>query len=330
MLGNSSNMQTTSLALRFLASYLATKPNVVGLELLNEPKNDNRLQGFYDSLIQQCRSITGPHFPIYVSDAWDTAHYSVYAGGKPDFVVVDHHLYRCFTPEDKALTGVQHAQKLRNEFAGTFANWCNAARGGLVVGEWSAALDDWNKGMSDTERDRNKREFVAAQLELYNKYSAGWWFWTLKKGDGWDAGWSAKDAVTAQILPGWVGSGRFKGTPAQSTKDKAMTQGQSELPGLEKSQSTSSCPDAHTSYWNANGGAPNPQVYSPGFSQGWDDAIIFLSHCSGVSELGFLARWCDRRKAEYEQSHGSLGAAAWEWEHGFREGVAACQRAALG
>jgi len=224
----SANLRSTSLALRFLASYLAPMPHVVGLQLLNEPANDNRLQGWYESTLTEVRAITGPYFPVYVHDAWDTQHYARWVGGRTDFVVLDHHLYRCFTKEDNAITGEHHAHKLRSEFAPNFQGQCNDARGNMVLGEWSGGLDDGNKGMADGERDRNKREFVRAQLELYERFTGGYWFWTLKKGNGWDAGWSAKDAATAEILPKWVGSKQFKGPPPQWMKDQELQNGHSE------------------------------------------------------------------------------------------------------
>ena len=225
LFNKSANLRSTSLALRFLASYLAPKPHVVGLQLLNEPANDNRLQGWYESTLTEVRTITGPHFPIYVHDAWDTQHYARWVGGRTDFVVLDHHLYRCFTAEDNAITGEQHAEKLRRDFAPNFQGQCNDAKGNMVLGEWSGGLDDGSKGMPDSERDRNKREFVKAQLELYERCTGGYWFWTLKKGDGWDAGWSAKDAATAEILPKWVGSRSFNGPPPQGTKDQELRNG---------------------------------------------------------------------------------------------------------
>ena len=88
-------------------------------------------------------------------------------------------------------------------------------------------------------------------------------------------------------------------------------------------------PDQHMAYWAANGGSPNPAVFAPGFAQGWDDAVLFLSHPAGVSELGFVYRWADRRKEEFERANHALGPAAWEWETGFKQGVEACQRVAL-
>jgi hypothetical protein len=45
--------------------------------------------------------------------------------------------------------------------------------------------------------------------------------------------------------------------------------------------------------------------------------------------MGFITRWADRRKEEFEAQHHSLGVASWEWEAGFKQGVEACQRVAL-
>lgn len=195
------NLKSTSLALKFLASTLAPNPNVVGLEILNEPQNNNKLQDWYERTLDELRPLTGPDFPIYVSDGWDTDWYAQWAGKRGDFVVVDHHLYRCFTAEDKAIDGRGHAAKLCHEFAPQFDKWCQQAP--VVVGEWSAALDD-SSLPPDTpagERDAQKRAWVAAQLDLYDRAASGYWFWTLKSNQPWDAGWSAYNASQAEILP---------------------------------------------------------------------------------------------------------------------------------
>ncbi|KLT45307.1 cytoplasm protein [Cutaneotrichosporon oleaginosum] len=293
-----SNLKSTALALRFLASTLAPNPNVIGLELLNEPKNDNRLQGWYERTLDELRPLTGPDFPIYVSDAWDTNWYSQWAGRRGDFIVVDHHLYRCFTPEDKAIDGRSHAAKLAHEFAPQFLQWCGQAP--VVVGEWSAGLDD-SCLPPDTpagERDAQKRAWVAAQMDLYER-SAGYWFWTLKTDRPWDAGWSAYNAAQAEILPASM----------------VRRHGQADA-------------DAHCGYWGSHGGNPNAHVFSAAFCRGWDDALMFLQS-EGQAELGFVGHWSRRRRDEFAQS-GQLGDAAWQWDHGFAQGVQALTLQALG
>jgi glucan 1,3-beta-glucosidase len=85
----------------------------------------------------------------------------------------------------------------------------------------------------------------------------------------------------------------------------------------------------HTNYWKSHGGSPDPAVFAPGFSQGWDDQLMFLSAQGGPSELGFITQWATRRKAEYESGGKKLGKAEWEWLHGFKQGTEACKRACL-
>lgn len=294
---------------------------MVGLEILNEPQNNNKLQGWYESTLDELRPLTGPDFPIYISDGWDTNWYAQWAGKRGDFVVVDHHLYRCFTPEDKRIDGRGHAAKLGHEFAPQFEEWCRQAP--VVVGEWSAALDD-SCLPPDTpagERDAQKRAWVAAQLDLYDK-ACGYWFWTLKTDRPWDAGWSAYNASQAEILPA-------------SMVRRALHQ-----PGDRNAACQQACgeseqcvrpltPDAHCAYWSQHGANPNAQVFSAAFSKGWDDALMFLQS-EGQSELGFVGQWGRRRRDEYAAAGGQLGDAAWQWVHGFGQGVQALSAQALG
>ncbi|WVQ83628.1 hypothetical protein IAT38_005769 [Cryptococcus sp. DSM 104549] len=312
---SNANQASTSLALRFLASKFAPIPHVVGLELLNEPANNSKLQGWYHKAIEEVRTVAPADFPLYCSDAWDTGHYAHFVGGRGDFVVLDHHLYRCFTDQDKNKSGYDHANDLRGGFRGEFGSQCDAAKGSLVVAEWSASLDSHSfpPGIPDGEKDAHRRAFVAAQLELFEACAAGYWFWTYKKGEGWDAGWSAQNASQAEILPGWVGSRQFRGMPPAHVKDGELQNGHS----------------SHTNFWANNGGSPDPAVYAPGFSQGWDDALIFLSAQGMPSEMGFVHQWAARRRGEFESGGHKLGKAAWEWEHGFKQGVEAAARCCL-
>jgi len=173
----------------------------------------------------------------YLHDAWDAQWYSQYPSKHPnEFVVTDHHLYRCFTEDDRKSTGDQHAQILSQQFRSTFETWSKNSNRSLIVGEFSAALDQQSfpKGCNDTEKDRHRRVFLQAQLGLFEEFCAGWYFWTLKKGNGWDAGWSAKDAATAEILPGWVGGKVLKPDLNHSEKASRLQQAM----GKSRAQST--------------------------------------------------------------------------------------------
>jgi glucan 1,3-beta-glucosidase len=231
LFSSKSNLQSTSLALQFLASTLTKIPNVVGLELINEPDNNMEIQGWYERTISECRAVAGPDFPIYVSDCWDLQYYAGWTGGRDDWVVLDHHLYRCHAEHDQKKSADQHVQELKTSFGNEFGGHCGTAKGNVVVGEFSAALNPNSlpKGIPDGERDRYQREFVRAELEMFERHAAGWWFWTYKKGEGWDAGWSAQNATQAEILPNWVGSGKFKGQPPSHVKDNALQEAYGKL-----------------------------------------------------------------------------------------------------
>lgn len=122
---------------------------------------------------------------------------------------MDNHLYRCFTPADHKLTGEQHAEVTRKETKGHYGWLSGRASGNMIVGEWSAGLNPASLGGGPAgEQDRQRRVFVRAQIECYDETCAGWFWWTYKKTGGWDCGWCARDAMTAEILPKWVGKHR--------------------------------------------------------------------------------------------------------------------------
>jgi glucan 1,3-beta-glucosidase len=126
--------------------------------------------------------------------------------------VLDHHLYRCFTKEDGATPAGQHASNLRDpnggaaKMLGAAAEKAAEAGGGLVIGEWSGALNPGSmKGISGDAETRARAEYVGAQLALYERVCSGWFFWTYKKEQGGDRGWGWRDAVEGGVFPQWVG-----------------------------------------------------------------------------------------------------------------------------
>ena len=209
---------------------------------MNEPANNNHIQGWYESTLSDLRGICGPDLPLYVHDAWDTQWYAPWAGRRGDFTVVDHHLYRTFTPEDNALNGDQHAGKLRDSFQHTLAQQSAQASGQLVVAEFSATINPQSIGhMEGGEQDRQRRVFVNAEIELFNRHTAGWWFWTYKLEEPWNAGWSARNASQAEILPGFVGT-RFKGSPPPGNKERMLQQAHGAYTHLRRCHRSTSPP----------------------------------------------------------------------------------------
>jgi len=198
---------------KFCKSHNPPLQNLVGIELLNEPSppSDQALQSWYKSAILRLRSID-PDIPIYLGECWRTETYSEFLSQNihskhSGLIVLDHHLYRCFTPSDITISAEQHTEALTDSSApiprllARVAEKTGRAGGGIIIGEWCAAL---NSG-SLRGKPNEQRNFVNSQLQLFEKHCGGWFFWTYKKQDRGDLGWSFRDAIESGVFPSFVG-----------------------------------------------------------------------------------------------------------------------------
>lgn len=152
----------------------------MGIELLNEPNDRDFLPDWYNSVLTDLRGLS-QDIPLYVADAWHAEKYCPWAGKRTDFTIVDTHLYRCFTEEDRRKYGDQHAAETKGATAVQFREFSKQSRGNLIVGEFSAALGGQPPGADAGERDRQCRVFAQAEIALFEETCGGWFFWTLKK-----------------------------------------------------------------------------------------------------------------------------------------------------
>ncbi|KAF8911874.1 glycoside hydrolase superfamily [Mucidula mucida] len=159
-------------------------PNIVGIELLNEPAppSDTLLKDWYSEATKAISALD-PTIPLYLGECWQTDNYAEYIksaqGHTPNMLVLDHHLYRCFTGEDIQTSAHDHA----------------------------GALRDPNNGIVQTlGRVGNSlvhRVFANAQLELFER-------------EGWDNGWSFRDVQLSEVLPAGLGAYADTGCAARS------------------------------------------------------------------------------------------------------------------
>lgn len=200
---------------RFAQSQSPPLQNIVGIELLNEPQPDSHTSELDKWYIDTRRALhkIDPQMPIYIGDAWKTDRSAGFIEANADTLMVavlDHHLYRCFTQEDTITPVSQHIRNLRDPQAGTPQMFARVSQklesigGALIVGEWSGALNPGSLQGVNNEIEMRK-DYIAAQLDLYERYCAGYYFWTYKKEHGGDRGWSFRDAVDAGIFPQHVG-----------------------------------------------------------------------------------------------------------------------------
>ncbi|KAN0066426.1 Glucan 1,3-beta-glucosidase 3 [Thecaphora frezii] len=335
---SSSDLKKTVQILVAMAKEYGRYENVVGLELLNEPKNSSKLQSFYDDAIAQIRAASpeAAALPLYLGDGWDTNHYTGYVGqraGGGNFLVADYHLYRCFTPGDHSIRCEDHAAKIHpgrtplphdRDGCGDTAGWLQSMshRCGhsLIVGEWSAALNPASLGHlgSPEDKKRAKTSWAHNQWLAYDKFCSGYFFWTLKKEGGPDTGWCLYTAVERGVMPEHLDPhrGRRRGVE------------QLEAQMSEAQQRASS---GHDGYWNQQGDASRYEHwrFAEGFVTAWRDSVEFVRQRAD-NEIGFDGQWKKARTEAHRREKGQGSDMVWEFEHGFDQGLAAFKAALYG
>ncbi|KAF9524758.1 glycoside hydrolase superfamily [Crepidotus variabilis] len=293
--------------------------NIIGIEVLNEPDppSDQQLQNWYDKAISRIRQID-PSVPIYLGDCWRTESYADYIARRPKFspVFLDHHLYRCFTSSDIATSAAEHSSSLLNptgpisQTLSRAAESLGRAGGGIIVGEWSAALNPGSLRGTFNEQ----RAFVDAQLDLFERYCGGWFFWTYKKQHGGDTGWSLRDAVQGGVFPPTIGI---------QNRSKDLLKDSSEKRASRRAQFKDQALGAHVQYWDQHPGSYHHDRFSEGFDIGWNEAYDFMTWPNDsspfISRLGFKAARAYVNTTDHGKSY-------WEYEHGFIQGVNAAEK----
>ena len=236
-------MAHTTRVLATLLGALTGFENIVGIELLNEPhpgEHTQKLKDWYTSTIAQLRSLDAG-VPLYVSDCWQTDDYAEYISALSPYdaiTSVDHHLYRCFTAYDVHTSIGQHTKDLSDPNAQTPQTFERVAKrlepysSAIVVGEWSGAVNPGSlQGLSSEQELAARRAYIDAQLALYEKHCAGHFFWTYKKEQRGDKGWSLRDAVEGGVFADFVGrraksncsgDGRRRQSSMEQSKQKAL------------------------------------------------------------------------------------------------------------
>ncbi|GME80625.1 unnamed protein product [Ambrosiozyma monospora] len=96
-------------ALNYMAGQLSSYDNVTGIQVVNESVFDNNAtaqKSYYKNAISTIRSSNGT-VPIIISDGWWTDQWVQWIrenGGPGLGVVIDNHVYRCYSDSDKMLT----------------------------------------------------------------------------------------------------------------------------------------------------------------------------------------------------------------------------------
>lgn len=192
------NIDETLKVIEKLVQAYATKPNLIGFELLNEPSAEiphDVLLDFYKRGYQIVRKYSDD-IAVIVSDGFRPLDWAEAFDETHKNILLDVHLYQSFTEQDKKLTMDQHIQKALNEWRSLIG----AVQQNLpvLVGEWSLGLDEHAfHGHDEAQKDLALKAYAVAQMSSFEQ-AAGWCFWTYKT-DNMD-GWSAQTAVVHNWL----------------------------------------------------------------------------------------------------------------------------------
>ncbi|KAI0372834.1 glycoside hydrolase [Pilatotrama ljubarskyi] len=200
----------TITVLTYLTEQLADVSNVVGIQLLNEPKNVESLPDFYTQAISAMRQVNtaAKNLALYVHDGFDLDQYSDFVANRSDFVVLDHHSYFVFTSADETEPASQHTKDVQGPIAASLAAASARQRRNLVVDEFSCALT-YQSLAGEPHTDQARKEFCQGQMEIYHNETAGWAFWAYNKEDCFDdPGWCFKAAVGRSLPSSFFSYGK--------------------------------------------------------------------------------------------------------------------------
>ncbi|KAK9447633.1 glycoside hydrolase superfamily [Limtongia smithiae] len=281
-------------AVEYIANEAKNFANVIGIQLVNEASWDAKMDKYYCSAAAAIRRVDRTQ-RVYISDAWDRPRYQEFVKGKSG-LLVDTHIYRCFTADASKKSPAQHVEEAKNE---------SNLDTNTIVGEFSCTLpgDSWSQ-VTEGDRSRLRQQYGHAQVELYSRTTAGFFFWTYKFAEGRGGEWDLREMVDTGCIPLPARTGRRPTDGSRECQD--TTQG-------------------HVSYWNgaARGESMEHWRFEEGFRTGWMDSYKYWEMDESViGQIDFL------KSARLQQHIDSRGQSqyVWEFEHGFSAGVSVFRR----
>lgn len=188
------NVDQTIAVARQLAERYKSSKQLLGISMLNEPTHQIKpriLRRYYRQAYKELREEHGRRPWVVFSDGFRpqrwrwTLRWPFHRG-----VLMDTHQYRIFTETDKEMSAERHLLETVSMLPRVIRAMRRHHR--IIVGEWSAALDDRSfKGKSLEERQGIYRAYTLAQMRVYDQTDA-WFYWSYKIEGG--GPWSFRDA----------------------------------------------------------------------------------------------------------------------------------------
>ena len=195
------NIEETLRVLESFGQRYGKHPALWGIELLNEPGPRiplEILQRFYQDAYVRLRQWVAPDVAIVFHDSFRPLAWEHFMSAPPfTHVILDTHLYQCFSRQDQARSAREqlalaiNRQKELDEM--------QRKELPVIVGEWSLALPGSDLGgLSALQVSSVKRAFADAQILNYEG-TRGWFFWSYKLDR--DSEWNFRSCVERGWLP---------------------------------------------------------------------------------------------------------------------------------
>lgn len=304
--GDSHAMKLAVEVCTFISTELKGFDNISGIQIVNEASFDNEAKyqkRYYFDAINSIRSAGWEDIPIVISDGWwadqwvqifdKASHGDIGSLG----VVIDDHVYRCFSDEDKC----KDINRIIGELPSNVLTGLSKPMD-FIIGEYSCVIDGQSWDRSNGDRDQKVIEYGQTQSRLFRERSMGSYFWTFKFqwGDGGE--WGFVPMVNRGAIP-----------TRSITPNRIPDEG-------EFNRVLDGCYNSHCNYWQSQ--SPGTKYehwrFKDGFTTGWFDCMAFLQF--GNSKIGRLVSWQNSRKMEHINARGE-SQYIWQWEHGFNEAV---------
>jgi len=195
------NVQETLRVLESFAQKYGNHPALLGIELLNEPRDVvplEILQQFYQDAYARLRKHLDPAVAIVFHDSFRPLAWKKFMQ-EPAFshVILDTHLYQCFSEADKLRTAQEQLAFAINRK--TTLDEMQREELPTIVGEWSLGLPGrTTDGLSPLQVAAVTRGYGDVQLLNYES-TRGWFFWSYKLEDA--SGWNFRYCVERGWLP---------------------------------------------------------------------------------------------------------------------------------
>lgn len=288
-------------AYEFIARDLAHYDNICGLQVVNEAEwSDSGLaqQSFYADALAAIRR-ADPLIPVVVSDGWNPQAFAKWAQKHPGAgLVVDHHVYRCFSDADKRKLAEQVVHDLNGDVLTNLPD--NGAGVDFIVGEWLCVLagESLQKNGANPSDDNDhvrrglRQQYGAEQARLFRQRAAGLYFWTYKFESGNGGEWDLRQQLGQAFLFPQISKASINGKDA-----------------LHKAY------DEHVAYWDHQNSKQKYEhnLYKEGFESAWADADAFALAGAAIGRRQAVKH---ARVSAYETKHGRLEF-MWEYSQGY-------------